>query len=555
MFSKSILKRHIMLLLLILAVGFLRLLLENVLHWPYGCAIALFYVSFYFYWMRTCRQRFSQKQVRQFITAFGFFVILFALLRLVKQEFCVQEGTFSRYIWYLYYVPITLLPTLNFHAILYAIRPNSAPPSKQWYWLYVPVGLMIAGVLTNDLHQFAFIFPADMVSWEQRYTHGPLFQIVTAWVVLMILGLFLVLIKSCINRRLYRNLWLPVLVAAVGLTYRLNYVFYDVGGKILLQKMYELPELFGLVWIAVWESAVASRLLPSNRGYSEYLQASSLHAGIADAGFQICQSYGDTVHPDASQLRAAADGAVALQGGDTVLRARKVRGGWFYWTEDMRELNSLNEALEDTSDYLIEENAMLQQSAEIEEERRRTAHQTKLYDDISLRIRSRIDLLSDLLQDPPEEEEAFCLMLKKCALLFSFLKRFSNLLLLTDAQGGASSDDLKLCLRESVRALQGLGIRCTLNVPEGLDLPGETAADMYEMFELVIEEAYPALQEVRVSLCESAFTVEYSVLSSASDAAEWQTITVNAAEVSGLLPGLRKAALQAAASNGKEGQA
>ena len=60
MFSKSIIKRHIMLILLILAVGFLRLLLENVLHWPYGCAIAVFYVSFYFYWMRTCRKRFSQ---------------------------------------------------------------------------------------------------------------------------------------------------------------------------------------------------------------------------------------------------------------------------------------------------------------------------------------------------------------------------------------------------------------------------------------------------------------------------------------------------------------
>ena len=165
-----------------------------------------------------------------------------------------------------------------------------------------------------------------------------------------------------------------------------------------------------------------------------------------------------------------------------------------------------------------------------------------------------IDLLSDLLQDPPEEEEAFCLMLKKCAVLFSFLKRFSNLLLLTDAQGGAASEDLKLCLQESVRALKGLGIQCALNVPDGIQLPGETAADMYELFELVIEAAYPALQEVRVGLCDSAYTVERSVASSAG-AAVWQKISVSAADVADALPGLRKAAAQAAASNGKEGQA
>ena len=500
MIDKRILKRHILLLTLILLVGCLRLLLEQVFHWQYGCAVSVFYITFYYCWMRSCRQRFSQKSVRQFITVIGFFLIAFALLRLIKLEFCIKESVFSRYIWYLYYVPITLLPTLNFHAMLFAVRPDSAAPSRRWNVLYVPVGLMVLGVLTNDLHQLAFCFPPDMVHFELYATHGPLFRIVTAWVVLMIVSLFFVLIRSCINRRLYRNLWLPALVATFGLLYRLTYNFNGVGDKFFLQKMYEVPELLGLIWIAVWESAVSSRLLPSNRGYLDFLEASSLRAGITDAAFAIRKSFGDTLHPTAAQLSAAANGALPMQNGSTVLKVRPVRGGWFYWSEDLRELNALNEALENTADYLTEENAMLQQAAEIEEERRRTAHQTQLYDEISDRILPRIGVLNGLLSDPPAEEEAFRDLLKRAAVVFAFLKRFSNLLLLADAQNGAASKDLQLCLEESARALRQRGAACQLCVEDGIDLPNKTGADLYELFELLIEAVLPVLTVVCVCL-------------------------------------------------------
>ena len=500
MIDRRILKRHILLAALILAVGGLRLLLEQVLHLQYGCTVTLFYITFYYYWMRSCRQRFSQKRVRQMITVFGVLVIIFDLLRVIKLEFCMLEGMFSRYVWYLYYVPITLIPTINFHAMMVAGKPDSAAPSRRWNWLYLPAALMILGVLTNDLHQFAFRFPADMVHWESRATHGPLFQIVTVWVVIMSVSMIFLMIRSCIDRRLYRNLWLIGLVAVLGLVYRMTYNFTGVGEKSLFQKMYEIPELFGLIWIAVWESAVASRLLPSNRGYFDFLEASSLQAGITDAEFAVCQRFGDTLHPDAAQIQAAARGALTLENGNTVLKARAVRGGWFYWSEDLRELNALNDALEDTSDYLAEENAMLRQVATIEEERRRTAHQTRLYDEISDRILPRLGTLDALLADPPEEEAAFCGMLGHAAVIFAFLKRYSNLLLLADAQGSVSAKDLRLSMEESARALRQLGAACLLHIQEGIDLRGETAADLYELSELLIEALLPALTQVRICL-------------------------------------------------------
>ncbi|MCR5783565.1 MAG: hypothetical protein K6G90_12630 [Clostridia bacterium] len=521
--DKTLLKRHIFLFSLILSVGVIRVLLDQILMLPDGCVTALIFISLYAYWTRTCQQRFSQKRVRLMITLIGVFVILFVLLRLFRVEYCLPYSASSRYVWYLYYIPITLLPALNFHAMMYVGRPDSAAPSCLWNLIYIPVILMSTGVLTNDLHHLAFRFPADMVAWDDRYTHGPLFAVVTAWVVILSVSVYFVLIRSCINRRLYRNLWLPALVAVLGLTYRLNYSFYtiyDVGERFFLQSMYELPELMGVIWIATWESAVASRLLPSNRGYMELLEVSSLRAGITDDTFTVRQRFGDTLCPTEDQFRSAADGELALEGGDTVLKARQVRGGWFYWSEDMRELRELNEALEDTADYLVEENAVLQQGAEIEEERRRTMHKTRLYDDISLRIRPRLGNLDMLLESAPAQEEEFERMLKDCAVILAFLKRFSNLLLLADEHGGASSYDLFLCLHESERALSGLGADCTLCIPDDVQLPGKTAADLYEIFELLLENELSRLKEVRVSLSpkgeKSVFVVEYGIQPSAN---------------------------------------
>ena len=60
-----------------------------------------------------------------------------------------------------------------------------------------------------------------------------------------------------------------------------------------------------------------------------------------------------------------------------------------------------------TADYLEEENAMLRASAGIEEGRRKTEAQTKLYDRVTESLRPQLDKLDALLRALPQDEDGF----------------------------------------------------------------------------------------------------------------------------------------------------
>ena len=172
----------------------------------------------------------------------------------------------------------------------------------------------------------------------------------------------------------------------------------------------------------------------------------------------------------------------------------------------------MNEALEDTSDYLIEENAMLQQTAEIDEERRITLHQTELYDRISERIRPWIEKLKGILETAPQDEAAFRKALERSAFIFAFLKRFSNLLLLADANGAVGVKDLWLCFQESMRTLRWAGVNCIIGEPEDFEIPGEKAAALYELFEAVTESVFNDLREVQLRLSKTDARIECEMI-------------------------------------------
>ena len=424
----------------------------------------------------------------------------FSVLRIIKWDFVDYDGVVIRYVWYLFYVPIILIPVLNVRTMLYIDLPDDAERSRWWYLIYAPAVLMIAGILTNDLHEWAFRFPPDMVDWEQRYTYGPLYSVVAGWVALGVVAMLVITVRTCINRRLYRNFWVPAVVLCVGLVYYLTYNAHDMPDKSFLQKMYEVSDMMGLFWILLWESLVVTRLIPSSGGYTNAFAASSLRAGLANETFVPIQVSSTGVRPMPEQLRAAVNSETALPDGNTILKARSVRGGWFYWTEDVRALRELSAALEDTADYLSEEHAFLQQTAQIEEEHRRTIHRTELYDNIAQKIRPRLQLLETMLSDVPEEEEAFCGLLKRAAVVYAFLKRYPTLLLLADEETPADSTELLRCLNESANVLRQMGVQCETSVDPEITLSGETAADVYELFEAVIEEDMTNMTAVSVTL-------------------------------------------------------
>ena len=456
-------------------------------------------------WCFSAQRRFPQKQMRRNITLFVASFMLLGILTVTKYNFVFSGSTAARYLWYAYYLPFTFAPTFMMRASLCFGKADDYRLPKRWDLLFLPPALFSAGVLTNDLHQLAFAFPNGFDTWEQDYTHGVIYYLAVVWIALMVLSVCLLVIRSAFSRRLFKTAWLPALVAAVMLLY---YTFYALPGDHpvfqFFRNMYPLSSFTCIVGIALWESFILARFVVSNRDYPAIFAASSLNAGLADNSFQVREISDRGVRPQPEQLQQAAkSGEVLLPDGDTLLKAQHVQGGWFYWTENIAELRRMREKLDETADYLNEENAMMRLSAEIDEGRRATALKTRLYDRVTESLRPQLEQLNTLLEHPSEDETAFRNMLKVCSVLLAYAKRRSYLLLEASQTPVFEKEELPLCLEESVRALRLADVECSFAAQPGLPVAADDAVKLYEAFESAVEAALPALASLAVSLTQS----------------------------------------------------
>ncbi|MBE5870571.1 MAG: hypothetical protein E7294_04845 [Lachnospiraceae bacterium] len=467
----------------------------------YHAICSLIYQAVYFEWLLSIRKRFWQKRMRGALTTAAIMMIFWQILRTVKYAFVIGDALVDRYIWYCYYIPLILIPFAMFMASLTIGNSEEQDISKGWYILGVPIVFALAGILSNDLHQQAFWFYRGIDFWEEDYSYGIFWYFAIFIIVLSIIGILIMVFRTCIKRRFVRYVYRPVAVLILGLLYWINYAPFRHLSKTVIQRMYELPEMTCLILIAFWESLVFSHLIPSNQNDIELFRLCSIRGGLADSGFHVELAAAKEIEPTPKQLRRAfAKKRVSMNYGNALLQCQPVTGGYFYWIEDLTEINRLNRELEDTGDYLSEEHMMLNEKIKLEEKREHLAQQNRLYDMVAKSLKHKLDKLELLLQDLPKEEAEFQKQMEKAAILQAYVKRHSNLLLLGDNSPSIDSGELALSIGESLDYAALLGIVGGVQIDGGLSIPTNVLLFMYELFEEVLESAMPDVTAMYVTL-------------------------------------------------------
>ena len=82
---------------------------------------------------------------------------LLILLRGIKYSVFAGVDVLARYIWYLYYVPMLLLPLFFFYISLIIFSDEYSRFPKKWLWTAAITIVFILLVLTNDIHQLIFL--------------------------------------------------------------------------------------------------------------------------------------------------------------------------------------------------------------------------------------------------------------------------------------------------------------------------------------------------------------------------------------------------------------
>ena len=426
--------------------------------------------------------------------------LLLILLRGIKYSAVAGVGVLARHTWYLYYVPM-LLSTLLFFYISLSVSPkdNQRFP-KKWLWALAVSAVFIALVLTNDLHQLVFRFEPGFVDWDNHYSHGSLFYVLTVWQYALYLAGVVILIIKCRISSAKKQAWILLIPFSVGILLNvllLTGTMPQVHGT----NAIEFPEALFFTLTIVLECCIQLGLIPTNTDYGKLFRRFSIAAQITDQKGTPVYASAQAVPLTAEQFAAPNGARIAPH---TVLHQVKIPGGFGFWQDDMTEIDRLNEELAQAKKDLAQEAELIRLRNELKEKQSAIEQRTLVYDAIAQRTARQSQAISRLAEESRTSEDA---ALKdryryRITLLGAYIKRFANLMLLSQESNTIEAGELGLSVSEVLRYLTFCSIPGELFNNADCTVDAAATLAVFETFENLIESNFDRLKGAFVNLSE-----------------------------------------------------
>ena len=453
--------------------------------------------------------RIADDKVRRLLAATAWMIVAFFVFQGLKYQVFREKDLVGRMLWYLYYLPILFLPTFSLFAAM-AVDLKDAKRFLRWC---VPISFVSVGffllVMTNDLHQLVFQFRPGFQNWDSDYDHGISYYMLAAWVFLLLIAAVYVLLRKCRLSASKKLFWIPIVPILFGVLYVFLYVMGwtpRARGMLLI----EFPETACAVIACFWECCISIGLIPSNKGYEALFMQSSLATQIADSEGNVV--YASKTASDLTPEQKASEESLWLDR-NTFLRRAAVRGGFVYWQNDMSRINEVNRELTELEERLSEETELIRLQNEDREKRAAIDEKNRVYDKIAEGVREQSQRIAQLAEIGEPNDE----IMGWICFYGTYVKRYSNLVLLGENGKMIPLGELSLAMSESLRALELLGIAVTKRdeidgtmplqsssnrekEPVTTNLEPETACAAYETFERLVSCLEGVLQGVYVRL-------------------------------------------------------
>ena len=262
---------------------------EKELDWACSFLRGATYIGLYTVWGISVRNRIIQPQVRRYLTAISMLMVFWITVRTTRYSLA-EAFWLMRHLWYLYYLPMLFIPLLAVFIAMSLGKPESFRLPKWTALLYIYTAALVLLVLTNDLHQLVFVFPADAVEWVDDYSYAAGYSLAVGWNVLCTLTALVAMLMKCRVPHSRKVLMLPFIPAAFALLYGVLYVLRMLGVFPLTWLRViagDMTVVFCLMIAAVLESCIQCGLIQSNTHYDELLQCCTLRVQLTDPDYQV----------------------------------------------------------------------------------------------------------------------------------------------------------------------------------------------------------------------------------------------------------------------------
>lgn len=457
------------------------------------------YLLLFALWGFSLDRRIIQRQTLHCLRLTAALMLLWLILRTLKYS-VVTDLTAGRYIWYLYYLPMLFLPLLWVYIALSMGKSEDYRLSRRSSILSIVPAVLFLLVITNDLHQQVFAFKSGVpgLPVSGTYSYRPLYFICLGWmVVCMAFSLVCLFRKSRIPSGEGKRIT-PFVLGCAMLLYG---ILYLSGIPAVRWWFGDMNVMFCLLYAAIYESCIRCRMIPSNTGYVELFEATTLAACIADRSGRIVL-----------RSRAADENMTCPQEGQRIVRPDGMRissapisGGYAVWQDNVRQLAELRTRLNANKVEMERNKKKLKDAYLVQKSLHELTEKNRIYNELEAKHSRQTAQMRQMLarceRSGPAERRR---LLKKVLLLGTYIKRSANLYFLSSEYQWLPQQELRLTVDEAVRTLTACGTECGVIYRTTGPMRTSEVVRLFDLLETVAETTVDDLRSLFISISDSA---------------------------------------------------
>ena len=468
----------------------------------YGTEVGLLrsfiFIALFAAWGAFLYNRIIQTRIRCYMSAIALLMIFWFIIRTLKYYFISAElyPGIVRHLWYMYYLAMLYIPLLAVYVAMSIGETEDSHLPMKAALLYIPTLFLFLLVITNDLHEFVFIFPENAaVRTDHDYSYGLGYYIVNAWMLFCALSMLYVMSKKRRIAESKKLIFIPCIPIIALLLYL---IFYSSGAPWLRFILGDVTAVICLMYAATLELCIQFGFIQANTNYMELFCASTAGAQITDKDYHVLLSSAAAKNVDTETLAKTKNESVMLKGG-VRLSGAPIKKGHVVWTEDISPLLKVLEELQEAKENLEDSNKILEEEQALKKREAHIMEQDRLYNIIQHDTAHQICLMDTMIKqaetaDGDEKQK----LLQKMLVIGAYLKRRSNLVFLSDKSSMLDANELVLTIGESIDNLEVLGISCGFRTELTEPVLAYQIIAMYDFFENVVERTLDRICSITV---------------------------------------------------------
>lgn len=374
---------------------------------------------------------------------------------------------YATILWYLYYVPMTLVPLLyQLCGLRLAGLEQHRAGRRYRTALWIAAILLIGFVLTNDFHRQVFHFDRSSDTWSNDYTYGWGYFAVLIWTAFNFVAFFILVGRSA-SFRIQRFSGTAALVLLGGAFFAISYAL-----RVPWAWKLNFSLVYCVLCVVTLEICLDCGVIPSYHDIAGIFDTLPLDLKVLTRDLQ--EVYATPVSKPIpagvrEELRAQELGHshafAVVSNPDVMYRSFPLLGGSALLAQDVSEVNELNRELAHRRMELQRQNELLTADYDLKAHLADQEAEALLVKDVDQALARALGEMYGLLSSlPPLTDEASSherYRMLQCAKMFvAYCKRKGSLTLAQHGESGFDRDRIQLIANEMASDLRTIDVDC-----------------------------------------------------------------------------------------------